>query len=93
MALPTRSDDLVSTVSPTPARLDIHAPPQGHTVINGPEVRDLCATLEAQWATWIRTDGVALASVNRLTEKDYAVQQIEAAGQSANPDPDLDEIN
>jgi hypothetical protein len=80
----------LSTVSPTPERLEIHAPPHGYTVITGPVVRELCAALESQRATMIRTDGIALTSVIRLSEKEHAVHQIEVAGQSAHPDPDLD---
>ena len=62
-------------------------------VITGPEARHLCYALEAQHATEIRADGVVLTSVTRLTEQAYALQQIEAAGSTAESEPDLDELD
>ena len=83
----------IAAVSPDPQRVEVFAPPHGVIVIFGPEVRDLCAALELQRATLIRKDGVALTSVTRLTDKEYAARQIGAERPTVNPEPDLDELD
>ena len=83
----------IAAVSPDPQRLEVFAPPYGVIVIIGPEVRELCFALEIHRATMIRADGVALTSVTRLTDKQYAARQLEAEGTAVSPEPDLDELD
>ena len=83
----------IAAVSPDPQRVEVFAPPHGVIAIFGPEVRALCAALELQRATLIRKDGVALTSVTRLTDKEYAARQIGAELPTVHPEPDLDELD